>query len=57
LNAEGVFGYGVSLALFVVALRNLGTARTGAYFATAPFAGALIAIPLLSTGTDGLRRG
>ncbi|MBI3530228.1 MAG: EamA family transporter [Betaproteobacteria bacterium] len=43
----GFLGYGVSLALFVVALRHLGTARTGAYFSTAPFAGALIALPLL----------
>ncbi len=47
-SAIGFLGYGVSLALFVVALRHLGTARTGAYFSTAPFAGALIAIPLLS---------
>lgn len=47
-GAIGFLGYGVSLALFVVALRNLGTARTGAYFSTAPFAGALIAIPLFS---------
>ena len=47
-GAIGFLGYGISLALFVVALRNLGTARTGAYFSTAPFAGALIAIPLLS---------
>src|SRR6267142_1797016 len=36
----GVLGYGVSLALFVVALRQLGTARTAAYFSTAPFIGA-----------------
>src|SRR5215813_11248474 len=36
----GFAGYGVSLALFVRALRELGTARTGAYFSTAPFAGA-----------------
>ena len=43
----GWLGYGVSLALFVLALRELGTARTGAYFATAPFAGALIAVLLL----------
>ena len=43
----GFLSYGVSLALFVVALRELGTARTGAYFSTAPFAGALIALPLL----------
>jgi len=41
--AGGLVGfvcYGVSLALFVVALRHLGTARTGAYFSTAPFIGA-----------------
>lgn len=40
----GFFGYGVSLALFVLALRHLGTARTGAYFSLAPFVGALIGI-------------
>lgn len=43
----GFLSYGVSLALFVVGLRNLGTARTGAYFSIAPFAGALIAVALL----------
>lgn len=43
----GLVSYGVSLALFVVALRELGTARTGAYFSTAPFAGALLAIIFL----------
>ena len=43
----GFFSYGVSLVLFVLALRALGTARTAAYFSTAPFIGALIAIPLL----------
>ncbi|MCL8384571.1 DMT family transporter [Xanthobacter aminoxidans] len=43
----GFFGYGISLALFVLALRHLGTARTGAYFSLAPFAGALLAIALL----------
>ncbi|MCF8469111.1 MAG: EamA family transporter [Sneathiella sp.] len=43
----GFLGYGVSLTLFVIALRDLGTARTGAYFSTAPFVGAIIAIPLL----------
>jgi drug/metabolite transporter (DMT)-like permease len=45
--AVGLLGYGISLALFVVALRHLGTARTGAYFSTAPFLGAVAAIPLL----------
>jgi drug/metabolite transporter (DMT)-like permease len=42
----GFLGYGASLALFILALRHLGTARTGAYFATAPFVGALLAVPL-----------
>jgi drug/metabolite transporter (DMT)-like permease len=40
----GLLGYGMSLVLFVVALRHLGTARTGAYYSTAPFVGAIIAV-------------
>jgi drug/metabolite transporter (DMT)-like permease len=40
----GFLGYGVSLVLFVLGLRFLGTARTGAYFSTAPFIGAVLAI-------------
>jgi drug/metabolite transporter (DMT)-like permease len=43
----GFLGYGVSLALFVVALRGLGTARTGAYFSTAPFIGSAVAVIVL----------
>ncbi|WP_018078674.1 DMT family transporter [Thiobacillus denitrificans] len=43
----GLAGYGLSLVLFVHALRGLGTARTGAYFSTAPFIGAAVAILLL----------
>lgn len=43
----GFLGYGVSLVLFIVALRNLGTARTGAYFSVAPFFGAVLAIAML----------
>ncbi len=42
--AVGLLGYGVSLVLFVIALRGLGAARTGAYFSTAPFLGAAIAV-------------
>ncbi|HMA87361.1 MAG TPA: DMT family transporter [Burkholderiales bacterium] len=42
----GFGAYGVSLALFVVGLRHLGAARTGAYFAVAPFFGALLALSL-----------
>src|SRR5574341_10176 len=45
--AVGLLGYGVSLALFVAALRELGTARTAAYFSTAPFAGAALALTVL----------
>ena len=46
--ALGLAGYGVSLALFVVALRGLGTARTGAYFSVAPFFGAGLAFAVLA---------
>jgi drug/metabolite transporter (DMT)-like permease len=42
----GFVGYGLSLTLFVVALRGLGTARTGAYFSLAPFLGASFAVAL-----------
>jgi drug/metabolite transporter (DMT)-like permease len=44
----GLFAYGVSLALFVIGLRHLGTARTSAYFSVAPFFGAVLAVLLLS---------
>ncbi|OWW21283.1 DMT family transporter [Noviherbaspirillum denitrificans] len=43
----GFAGYGLSLVLFVLALRHLGTARTGAYFSAAPFVGAVISLVLL----------
>lgn len=42
----GFLGYGVSLVLFVLALRHLGTARAGAYFSVAPFFGAMLALLL-----------
>jgi drug/metabolite transporter (DMT)-like permease len=42
----GFFGYGLSLTLFVVALRTLGTARTGAYFSVAPLFGVVISLVL-----------
>ena len=44
----GFLSYGVSLTFFVLALRHIGTARTGAYFSLAPFVGAAISIPLLN---------
>src|SRR5712691_5651241 len=43
----GFFSYGVSLALYVLALRHLGTARTAAYFSTAPFFGVVVAVAVL----------
>jgi drug/metabolite transporter (DMT)-like permease len=42
----GFAGYGVSLVLFVIALRNLGTARTGAYFSVAPLFGVALSLLL-----------
>jgi drug/metabolite transporter (DMT)-like permease len=42
----GFASYGVSLVLFVLALRQLGTARTGAYFSLAPFVGAAASIAI-----------
>ena len=40
----GFFGYGLSLVLFVLALREIGAARTGAYFSAAPFIGAVVGL-------------
>jgi drug/metabolite transporter (DMT)-like permease len=48
----GFLGYGLSLTLFVVALRGLGAARTGAYFGAAPFLGAAIAIGVFHEATS-----
>jgi drug/metabolite transporter (DMT)-like permease len=52
--AIGVFGYGISLMLFVSALRALGAARTGAFFAVAPFAGVVVAIVVLGDAIPSL---
>lgn len=49
----GFFGYGISLVLFVLALRHIGTARTGAYFSLAPFFGSAISIALLGEAVTG----
>jgi drug/metabolite transporter (DMT)-like permease len=42
----GFFAYGVSLVLFIVSMRHVGTARAGAYFSVAPFFGAVLAVAL-----------
>jgi drug/metabolite transporter (DMT)-like permease len=49
----GFLGYGLSLALFVTALRHLGTARTGAYFSIAPFFGAVASLVLFRESLSG----
>lgn len=43
----GFVSYGLSIVLDVYALRYIGAAREAAFFAIAPFAGALAAVPLL----------
>ncbi len=45
----GFVGYGLSLQLYVLALRHIGAARTGAYFSVAPFAGAAVALLMFHT--------
>jgi drug/metabolite transporter (DMT)-like permease len=52
--ALGLFGYGISLVAFVLALRGLGSARTGAYFSTAPFIGAAVALLIFGEQASGL---
>ncbi|HZZ34809.1 MAG TPA: EamA family transporter [Caulobacteraceae bacterium] len=44
----GLLGSGVSLVCFILALRHLGAARTGAYFSTAPFVGAVLGVVFLA---------
>ena len=46
-TVNGYLGVGVSLVLFMLALRHLGAARTSAYFSLAPFIGALLSLLLL----------
>ena len=42
----GLVAYGASLALFIVALQLVGTARAGAYYSVAPFLGAVLALAM-----------
>ena len=49
----GLLGYGISLVLFVVALRELGAARSSAYFSAAPLAGVALALGLLGEAPGG----
>lgn len=45
--ALGAASYGASIVLDMYALRLVGAAREAAYFATAPFIGALAAVPIV----------
>lgn len=51
----GFLGYGVSIVLHMLAIRELGAARQGTLFASAPFAGALAAIPILGERLSALQ--
>lgn len=42
----GFFSYGLSIVLFIFAMRNLGASRTSAFFGTAPFVGTLLSFVL-----------
>lgn len=42
----GFFSYGISIVLFIIAMRSLGAARTSGFFSSAPFAGAVISLLL-----------
>lgn len=44
----GIFCYGISLLCIVVALRKIGTSRTGTFFSMAPFVGMLASVVFLA---------
>lgn len=48
----GFFSYGLSIVLFVMAMRSLGSARTSAFFGTAPFIGAILSFLIYGTLPD-----
>ena len=50
----GFFTYGLSIALYIRAQRNLGAARTSAYYAASPFIGAVFSFLLLGERPNGL---
>jgi len=45
--ATGFLGYGLSIVLHLLAMRHVGAARQAAFFATAPFVGAVASVPIL----------
>ncbi len=49
----GCLSYGLSIALFILAMRHIGAARASAWLGTAPFAGVIISF-LIFQGLPGL---
>ncbi|MHB0998318.1 MAG: DMT family transporter [Armatimonadota bacterium] len=47
--ALGFFTYGLSIVLFIRAMRDLGAARASAYFGTAPFIGSALSFVIFRT--------
>jgi Permeases of the drug/metabolite transporter (DMT) superfamily len=50
----GFFSYGLSIVLFVLAMRSMGSARTSAFFGTAPFIGAFLSFLLFKSSVNEL---
>jgi drug/metabolite transporter (DMT)-like permease len=50
----GALSYGISLVLFIQALKGLGSSRTGAFFSMGPFIGALISLLVFRTQVEWL---
>ena len=48
----GSVGYGLSIVLFILAMRSLGAARTSALYGTAPFVGVLLSFLLFRDTPD-----
>jgi len=51
--ALGLFSYGISLVLFILAMRGLGASRAGAFFGSYPFIGAALSVALLAEPVTG----
>jgi drug/metabolite transporter (DMT)-like permease len=51
--ALGLFSYGVSLVLFILAMRGLGASRAGAFFGFYPFVGAGLSVVMLGEPVTG----